>query len=1117
MADKTSTIKTIFALDGEAKYNDAIKSINAQQRLLRSELSLATAEFDKNGDKAGASRAKIESLTKQIELQKRKVEEARNALEQANEKWGEADERTIKYTNDLNYAEAGLLRLNRQLERSQEELAKQESKLVQAGDAAIKAGEKMQSVGDGLDKFGSSLSRNVTAPLMIGAGFAAKSAMEWETAATGIAKTIDMTNEEFEAMKLAIREMAIELPGSTEDLAQLAETAGQLGIKKENVLDFVEVMVRLGVSSKLAGEEGAAMLAQYANITQMPQDKFEEFASTIVDLGNNTATTEKDIMMMATRLAAAGSQVGMTDAEILAMSATLSSLGLESQAGGSAFSRIISQIQLEVETGGEKLAQFADIAGMSVDEFSRAFREDAADALMAFVSGLGDTERNGASAIKMLDDMEIRELRVRDALLRASNAQEMMNGTMDIANRAWAENNALRQESDRFMETSAQKLEKERDRLKDVGLTLGAELLPHLVDFTRFLADAAQRFNELDPAAQKNVLTLLAVAAAMGPVAKVSGTVVKGIGNVTEGVGQMIKAMGEKKAIESMSGAIGSGSTGLAGSLAALGPILPVVAVGIGAIASIAALAPSGVRDLDKAMQDLALGVDQKIEALNNAGSAFGHFAGGISFTGEKVAELEGQIRETQANIVEIAENAARENRELTDEERQSIEELTGLLVAYTEQKVEAYLQQQRDYATYAARERVDTDEQLAYLINGAQEAADQTVTIANSQYQRKISELNKQFYDEKTISQQEYRDQLEMAQRHRDNQVAEAENTRIATVNQLSWQYDDQNQLNKEFLRDFEKYTADLLKTDSERAAEEARLRAEGVTDFTEHNAEYRRLLLKHQGDRDTAAKNLAKLLQGENAAELESWMARIFYTQSHGGTLTKENQAVLDTILSGMSLMPGDSKRHFRNMINTMIDELIAGNPEVAGEAEKLRRHLLSQLDGEDGAYEAGQGIGAGLEAGMRSKAEEIAARARRLAEIAVERMKRTVEMASPSKVTRAIGEATGEGFALGLEDKFKRVGDAGEELAVSAYKSISELNVGVPDLPASARTRLQSFEDIALQIGSQGSPEGISYSRLGEVMYQVMSRVAKENPNILTFDQRDGERWVKGVVKV
>ncbi|MCG5029578.1 hypothetical protein L0M97_13340, partial [[Ruminococcus] torques] len=76
----------------------------------------------------------------------------------------------------------------------------------------------------------------------------------------------------------------------------------------------------------------------------------------------------------------------------------------------------------EAQDSAGSLQDFADVANMTSEEFANAFKDNAAGALSAFISGLNDTERLGQSAIVTLDSMDIKEVRLRDTLLRAANA-----------------------------------------------------------------------------------------------------------------------------------------------------------------------------------------------------------------------------------------------------------------------------------------------------------------------------------------------------------------------------------------------------------------------------------------------------------------------------------------------------------------------------------------------------------------------------------------------------------------------------------------------------------------------------------------------------------------------
>ncbi|MDD2296806.1 MAG: phage tail tape measure protein, partial [Sphaerochaetaceae bacterium] len=171
-----------------------------------------------------------------------------------------------------------------------------------------------------------------------------QASMEFESAMTGVAKTTDLSKDELLVMGEEIKSLSTDIPITTTELAGLGEVAGQLGIAKENLLDFSTVMSMLATATTMTADEGATLLAQFANITQMDPSYYSNLASTIVSLGNNYATTEQKITEMSQGIAASASLAGMSEADMVALSAAVTSLGIETQSGSTSMSRLISTL-----------------------------------------------------------------------------------------------------------------------------------------------------------------------------------------------------------------------------------------------------------------------------------------------------------------------------------------------------------------------------------------------------------------------------------------------------------------------------------------------------------------------------------------------------------------------------------------------------------------------------------------------------------------------------------------------------------------------------------------------------------------------------------------------------
>lgn len=321
---------------------------------------------------------------------------------------------------------------------------------------------------------------------------AIKSAIDFESSFAGVRKTVNATEPELKALAQGFRGLAKEIPINVNELNAIGEAAGQLGIKKENILDFTEVMAKLGVTTNLASEEAASSLARFANITGMSQENFDRLGSSIVALGNNFATTEAEIVALSLRLAGAGAQIGLSEAEIAGFATALSSVGIEAEAGGTAISKVFVDIANQVRSGGDNLALFAQIAGMSIEEFSTAFEEDAAGTITAFITGLDRVSQSGGNVFAVLEELGFDQARVRDALLRTSGASGVLTEALRLSASAWDENNALTKEAEQRFNTTQSKIQIAKNNINDLGITIGSALLPALGSMAQALTRAIQ-------------------------------------------------------------------------------------------------------------------------------------------------------------------------------------------------------------------------------------------------------------------------------------------------------------------------------------------------------------------------------------------------------------------------------------------------------------------------------------------------------------------------------------------------------------------------------------------------------------------------------------------------
>ena len=457
MADGTVTIETKLDNSGVEKgLNDLKKEVESSSK--------STAqEIDKASDQAQKS---VEEVAKSAEKTGKQVEKsAKDSASKAGQAAKQGADTAAKGTESAST-------------KMQQSHKKIKDTAKESADGAKKSWEKSnQSTVASTESACSKMAGLIkTMAATVGIGTAVKevanSGISFESAFTGVTKTVDATSEELSKLRKDIRGMAKEMPESVEEISGVAEAAGQLGIKTKSVAGFTKTMVMLGDATNLSSEEAATSMARFANVTGMSQKNFDKLGSTVVALGNNMATTEKEIVEMATRISGAGSQVGLSEAQIMSFSAALSSVGIEAEAGGTAFSTLLSKMNLATVQGGKSLNSFATVAGMSGEQFKKAFKNDAAGAVLSFINGLDKINKNGGSAIKTLNDMGLSDVRIRDALLRAAGASGTFTEALKIGTKAWNKNTALTKEAETRYKTMESQLQMTKNKLNDIGISV---------------------------------------------------------------------------------------------------------------------------------------------------------------------------------------------------------------------------------------------------------------------------------------------------------------------------------------------------------------------------------------------------------------------------------------------------------------------------------------------------------------------------------------------------------------------------------------------------------------------------------------------------------------------
>lgn len=353
-----------------------------------------------------------------------------------------------------------------------------------------------------------------------GIAAATKTAIEFEDAWAGVTKTVDGTPQQLAKIDDGLKNLAQTTSSTYQDIAHYAELAGQMGIPTDSIVGFTKTITELGDTTNLVGEEAAQSIAKFSNVMVSQSKKtntyYSRLGSTIVDLGNKFSTTESDIMDMATRLGVAGKMVGLNSNQVLGLSTALSSLGIEAAAGGSSVSKMLKKIDLAVSTGDENLSKFAEVSGMTSQQFQKAWGEDAAGTFLKFVEGIGKS----SDITKTLNDLGITEIKQAQSMGALAQSSDVLANALNVSKNAWNSNTAMANEAEKRYATLKSQLSQTWEAIKQAGDELGQAFAPTLTDLLKIVKKAANEFSNLDEGTQQTIAKMLLLTAAAYPTAK---------------------------------------------------------------------------------------------------------------------------------------------------------------------------------------------------------------------------------------------------------------------------------------------------------------------------------------------------------------------------------------------------------------------------------------------------------------------------------------------------------------------------------------------------------------------------------------------------------------------
>lgn len=325
------------------------------------------------------------------------------------------------------------------------------------------------------------------AGVAVGFTLAAREAIAFESAMADVRKVVDATPEGFAQIARSIRDLSAELPVTAVGLAQMAEAGGQLGIAGDRIPEFVRLASEMSVAFKMSAEESGTAVGKLGNIFGLTLPQVRALADSVNALGDSSAATERDIVNVLQRTGGLGRQFGLTAQQTSGLATAFLSLGDPPEIAATAINNLLGKLQAAPAQSAD-FQRTLKALGIDARQLASDIEGDAAGALLGFLATLEKLDSKSRSqALSMMfgtggDTASIAklvgELGKLDTALQTATGTAAQGGL----------GRALKLQAD----TAASQMQLMRNGLADIGIAMGAAMLPVIKAVSQAVAALAR-------------------------------------------------------------------------------------------------------------------------------------------------------------------------------------------------------------------------------------------------------------------------------------------------------------------------------------------------------------------------------------------------------------------------------------------------------------------------------------------------------------------------------------------------------------------------------------------------------------------------------------------------
>lgn len=555
--------------------NSEIKTTKSQLNSVEKALKLDPKNVDLLKAKQNALNEVIKETKEKLDMEKQAAESAKKELELGNITQGEYDAlqaEIVTTTNELS-------NLEKQARQASSVLGSQ----MQAAGAHIKEvgnnisglGEKVTGVGDKVSALGGKMTATITMPVVAGGTAAVKEATDYSSALAKLSTIADTTQTPLDDLDSSIMALSDSTGMGAAEIAEASYQAISAGQSTKDAVGFVEqanVLARAGFTSMTTATD---TLTTALNAYGLSADQVSSVSDKLITTQNLGKTTVDELGASMGKVIPTAAMYGVNLDQLSAAYVTTTKNGIGTAEATTYINGMLNELGKSGSTTSNILKE------KTGKSFSELMNEgyNLSDVLQIIQN---EADSSGMSLADMFGSQEA----AKAAATITQHTTDFTSAVKELGNSAGTAQQAF--DTLEASDPSIQ-FEKTKTAIQNCAISIGQILMPIVQQIAGKIQELVQKFRELDPETQEQIVKFAAIAAAIGPLIAIIGTLISSVGKIITFGGQIVSLVGS---ITTWMGTASSFITGtmipaITGVVTAIGPFLLIAAAVIAVITAI--------------------------------------------------------------------------------------------------------------------------------------------------------------------------------------------------------------------------------------------------------------------------------------------------------------------------------------------------------------------------------------------------------------------------------------------------------------------------------------------------------------------------------------------------